>query len=247
MASMIVIWCVIAGCASRVQTPTLPPAPDRLGVSASLEAFAQAKVTAYARSVSVPSFDLEVWPEAQGLEATGDGTLQMLVSFAPPPDKWFATPLGYESIAVIVDPALPVRNLTLAQLGDLFSGRFESWDALDGPEKPIQLVIPPQGDGLRERFEETVLNGRHFPLTALVAPTPAAMSALVDQTSGAIGFLPASALPEGARVVSLDGKTPPPSGPSTPGYALRFEVIATAPQEPQGGVRDWLAWLQEQP
>jgi hypothetical protein len=239
-------WYAISGCATPTATPTLPPPPEQVGVSASLEPFALAKVTAYARSVGVPPFDLEVWSSAQATQAAEDGRLQLLVSAAPPPVGWFATPLGFEEIVVIVSSETPIRDLTLGQLGNVFSGRIQTWADVAGPDEPIQLVIPPQGDELRQRFEGLAMDGRRFPQTALLAPTPAAMAALVGQTSGAIGFLPLSSSAEQARAISINGQAPSPRGSSMADYPLRFEVVATAPEEPQGGVRDWLAWLQEQ-
>jgi hypothetical protein len=236
----------LSGCAATPPTPTLPPSPDQVGVSAALEAFALAKVAAYAQSVGVPSFDLAVWSAEEATQAVADGRLQLLVSAAPPPSGWFATPLGFEAIAIIANPEMRIRDLSLGQLRDVFTGTIRTWDEIDGPKEPIQLVIPPQGDELRRQFEDLVMSEQQFPRTALLAPTPAAMATLVVQTSGAIGILPLSASAEGARVISINSEAPSSQDSATPDYALRFEVIATAPGEPQGGVRAWLAWLQEQ-
>ncbi len=211
-----------------------------------MEAFALANVTAYAQSVGVPSFDLEVWSAEEATQAVADGRLQLFVSAAPPPSGWFATPLGFEAIAIIANPEMRIRDLSLSQLRDVFSGTVRTWDEIDGPETPIQLVVPPQADELRRQFEDLVMGERQLPRTALLAPTPAAMATLVGQTPGAIGFLPFSASAEGARVIPIDGEAPSSQDSATSDYALRFEVIATAPEEPQGGVRDWLAWLQEE-
>jgi len=239
-------WFALTGCAAEPETPPLPPPPDRVGVSASLEGFALVKMAAYAQSVGVPPFDLEVWPTTEAFKAAEDGRLQLLVSAGPPLPGWFATPLGFEGIAIIVNPAVPVRQLTLRQLGDLFSGGVQTWEEVEGAGEPVRLVIPPPGDELRRQFETMVLGGRRFPPTAVLAPLPAAMVTLVGEIQGAIGFLPFSSTPEGAHVISVDGEAPSWPNLRQEGYALRFEVIATAPAEPHDGTRDWLAWLQEQ-
>lgn len=237
---------LISACAGP-STPTLPATPDRVGVSAALEPFALARLTAYKGSVGVPSFDLEVWSAEAATRAVEDGRLQLLVAAAPPPSGWFATPLGYEQITIIANPAMRVRDLTLSELSEVFSGIVRTWDEIGGPQEPIQLVIPPEGDDLRHQFDDLLMGNGRFPRTALLAPTPAAMAALVGQTPGAIGLLPFSASTEGTRVIAIDGETPGSEDSPAGGYPLRFEVIATAPEEPHGGVRDWLAWLQEQP
>jgi hypothetical protein len=237
---------IISGCAATPETPTLPPPPDRVGVGATLEPFVQAKVAAYARSVGVPPFDLEVWPPTEATQAAEDGRLRLVVSAAPPPSGWFATPLGVEAIAVIVNPAIGVRDLSLRQLGDVFSGLVQSWDEFDGPQAAIQLVIPPEGDELRQQFTGLVLDERSFARTAYLAPTPEAMLSLVSETVGAIGLLPLTSSVEGARVLSVEGEMPSAESLDKGSYPLVFEVIGTAPEEPQGGLRDWLGWLQQQ-
>jgi hypothetical protein len=238
-------WLTLAGCTASPETAP-PPVPDRVGVSVGLEAFAGAKITAYAQSVGVPAFDLEVWAMSEAARAAEDGRLQLLVTASPPPAEWFATPLGFEEIVIIVNPAIRVRDLSMRQLGDVFSGAVQAWDEIDGAAVSVQLVIPPEGDELRRQFETLVLDERRLPRTALVAPTPAAMLSVVSATAGAIGLLPLSYPAQGARVLAIDGESPSPENLNQTGYPLRFEVVATAPVEPQGDLRDWLAWLQSQ-
>lgn len=240
-------WYAISACTDKPETTALPRPPDRVGVSAFLEPFALAKMADHAQSVGVPpSFDLEVWPTDSAVLAAEDGRLQMLISAGSPPPGWFATPLGFEGIAIIVNRGNPVRELTSRQVGELFSGLVQTWDEIDGLGEPVRIVIPPPGDVLRGQLETLSLGARRFPMTAVLAPSPAAMVTLIRESQGAIGFLPLSSIPEGVRVVSIDGEAPTLPNLRDGGYPLRFEVTAIAPVEPQGGVRDWLVWIQEQ-
>jgi ABC-type phosphate transport system substrate-binding protein len=237
-------WLTLTGCATTPPATTLPSPPDRVGVSAWLEPLAKAKLSAYAQSIGVPTFDLEVWGMAAATQAAEDGRLQLLISAAPPPAEWFATPLGFEAIAVVASPTIPVRDLSLGQVGEVFSGSIQTWDEFDGPAVSIQVVIPPEGDEFRQQFEMQIMDGRRFPRTALVAPTPEAMLSLLSDSPNAIGILPLSYPLEGVRALSVDGRAASHENLDQTTYPLFFEVVATAPREPQGGVRDWLAWIQ---
>jgi ABC-type phosphate transport system substrate-binding protein len=82
--------------------------------------------------------------------------------------------------------------------------------------------------------------------SALLAPDPAAVLSLVAEDAGAIGYLPLSQVTEEVRVARIDGILPGASTIADGRYPLRLTVLATAPQEPSGQVRDWIGWLQQQ-
>lgn len=236
----------LLGCAGTETTPTFPPPTGRVAVGAALEPFAGERLRAYAKTSGVPAFDLEVWSMADAIRAAEDGQIDVLVSGNSPPDGWFATPLGFEGIAIALNPGVDIRDLNVQQLRDIFSGLIQSWDELDGPALPIQLVIPPQGDDLRMAFERLVLTTGRVSRTAIVAPSPSATVSLLGELPGSIGLLPISYVPEGTHLVRVEGQSVSASSVNGGRYPLRFEVIATAPDEPPTVIRDWLVWIQAQ-
>lgn len=239
----ILLILALAACASPPAT-TLPPPPDRIAVAPSLEALVTGWVSAYAEEHGTPGFDLEALPEAAGLEAAQAGEVSLFLSVSDPPAGWFAAPAAAEAIAVIVHPSNSVHSYSLHDLAALFTGRTASWEDLGGPQIAVQPVIPFAGDGLRVRFEAMVQEGSPSSPSALLAPSPSAVINLVSEDSGAIGYVPLSQIKDTVRAVAVDGVIPSHESVASSRYPLGLTVIATAPSEPSGAVRDWLAWVQ---
>lgn len=194
--------------------------------------------------LGVPPFDLEPLPLEAALEAARRGDVALVVTGAAPPADWFAMPISLEPIAVIMNPANPVLSVDREELEGLFTGRITQWNEVAEFSHAVQPVIPFPGDEVRARFEDIMLAGLPAAPTSLLAPAPAAMLQLVGQEPGAIGYLLRSLVDGEVRTARVDGVLPGVSTVQQGQYSLAVQVIATAPAEPEGPVRSWLAWLQ---
>lgn len=240
---VLILGLVLTGCAPAT-TPTPTPTPARLATTPALERTVSDWVVRYAAETGLPAPEILVLPPQAAMETARSREAEVAVTGAAPPQGWFVTPLDREGIAVIVHPSNTVRSFSLDELADLFSGRRSNWEALGGADATIQPVIPLPGDEVRLQFEATVLGDvRPYP-GALIAPTPQAAAKLVAEDPAAIGYLPLSQVTSEVRTVRVQGILPGASAVQEGRYPLRFEILATAPQEPEGPARDWLAWLQ---
>jgi ABC-type phosphate transport system substrate-binding protein len=232
----------VTGCAPG-QEPT-PASIQHVGVGPMLEASAASWVRASAQANGIPSFDLEPWLEEAGMAALEDGTLDLLLTGRAPPPEWFATPLWVEGIAVVVHPSNPLRAFTLTELARLFRGGIQLWSELGGPDVEVQPVIPFPGEGIRQRFEEQVLEGGSMTPNAILAlDPPQALATLLDHPGG-VAILPASQVTNAVRLARVEGSLPGQTTLSEARYPLTMTVLAVAPSEPAGAIREWLAWVQ---
>lgn len=236
----------LTSCAAPAPSPTPPPLAPRLAVPPGLEATAAAWLEAYSEFYGPPDFDLDVLQEDMAVEEARAGGVVAMLTVLDPPEGWFAAPVALDAIAVVVHPSNTVRSLRLQDLADVFSGRVRSWETLGGASAAVQPVIPLPGDGLRLRFEVMAMGGSPASSSALLAPVPAAVLALVAEDAGAIGYLPLSQVTEEVRLVRIDEILPGASTIADGRYPMRLTILATAPQEPSGQVRDWIGWLQQQ-
>jgi DNA-binding transcriptional LysR family regulator len=194
----------------------------------------------YQGRAGVPSFDLLTLPLESAEERLERGEAEALVTIRPPRESWMATPLGRESVAVIVSNGTPLMDLTLEGLSDLFSGRRATWGEAVESGVEVQPVIPLPGDPLREYFAARVLPGLGYSGRSLLAGNPEQMLRIVSEREGALGFLPANEVRGGVSALSIGGLRP-----GEEGYPLSVEILAIAPGEPQGEVRAFLVWIQE--
>ena len=217
---------------------------QNLATTPELEAMVGSWLTEYYSQTTTRSLHLEILPRDRSISEIDMNFNDLLILGEEPPEDWFATPLVREVIGVIVSPDIALSSLRLEELKDLFTGKTKSWETFAGVEKPVQLIIPFQGDIFRERFAQVVLEHSSFDPSAYLANNPQTMVEYVRSKSGAIGFLPISQLEQGVGVIEIES-----SGSDkvviNPGESpLGVDIVAMSPEEPVGTLREFLVWLQ---
>ncbi len=240
---LLTLLLVLSACAGQTPVPPTPSPAQWLAVTPALEPAVRRWFSAYAAEVEVPEFDLRVLPYESALQAARQGEASAALIGGPPPEDWFATPLGSLEILVILNAENPIESFPRGQLSDVFAGRIQSWDTLGWLPIPIQPIVPLPGDELRMRFEEAIPAVSPFSSLALLGPSPVETLEMVRQDRGAIGIIPAMQISEGVRTVGLD----PSAGNGGSGERLEVAITATSPREPADPIRAWLVWLQSNP
>jgi phosphate transport system substrate-binding protein len=69
------------------------------------------------------------------------------------------TTIGFGAAAIIVNPANPLRSLSLGQLADIFAGKTESFSVVGGPAATIRRVAGDAGTPELRAFEALVPGG----------------------------------------------------------------------------------------
>jgi phosphate transport system substrate-binding protein len=153
--------------------------------------------------------------------------------------SYFAAPVGYEQIVVIVNADNPLSRLSIDQLQVLFTGQLTQWDVLGGSQQMAQVWSYPEGDDVRQVFDDAILGGQRLTTFAQLAPDPQAMLEAVSDDPAAIGYLPERWLKDGlnpnVRVLPLA---------QTLADSLRQPILALAVTEPEGITRTLLLCLQ---
>jgi phosphate binding protein len=163
--------------------------------------------------------------------------------------------LGYDGIAVIVNPANGVRELTVAQLSALFTGKVKSWSELGGPELPVNLLSRPAYSGTHAFFKEKVLlkGDKHgqedfAPGITLIEHSGAVLEAVASDR-GAVGYVGMAYLRPGVAAIGVAagaGKPfvlPDVESVRTGTYPIYRSLLLYTRGEPQGEVRRFLAFV----
>ncbi len=195
---------------------------------------------AYIAETGTPlPFDLDPRERSAALDLAPTRPDSLLIFDGPPPAGWFATPLGSIAVVILVNADNPLRDLGPSDLVNLFARRTAQWGSLGGGDVDVQPVLPLPGEPVRDWFEAAVMRGTPVWPGAWLAPTPEAMLTLVASDPGAVGILLGVDVPGNVIATRVDGV-----GAAEPAYPYQFELLAFAPAEPTGGVRDWLGWVQ---
>lgn len=99
--------------------------------------------------------------------------------------------LGLDGVAVVVNPANPVQNLSIEQVGKLFSGQITDWSALGGPAGPVSIHARDDKSGTFDTFKALVLEPLNLKLlaTAHRYESSTELSDAVAADPGGIGFI----------------------------------------------------------
>ena len=112
--------------------------------------------------------------------------------------------VAIDGIAVVVDPANTVTNLTKDQLISIYTGETTNWSEVGGADQAIVVVGRAAGSGTRGAFEE-LLEIEDACAYANELDSTGAVMAKVASTPGAIGYVSLDVLDDTVIAVQLDG------------------------------------------
>jgi phosphate transport system substrate-binding protein len=135
--------------------------------------------------------------------------------------------VAIDGIAVIVDKANTVANLTKDQLVQIYTGAATNWSQLGGADQPIVVVGREAGSGTRGAFEELLGIADQCKYANEINSTGGVM-AKVASTPGSIGYVSLDVLDDTVNSVSVDSVAPSEENIKAGTYLLsRPFVMAT--------------------
>ncbi|MBC8099724.1 MAG: substrate-binding domain-containing protein [Armatimonadetes bacterium] len=250
---VIVAFTTLMGCSPSPSLPaTMPQAsthPLRLySTSAVLPLVTDLTATYGDLNVTFETRTANFRAALNSLLLEGNDSPYLITTHLPPPEsvavRLWAAPLAQDGIAVIVNPANPLRNLTLDQLRAVYQGRHPAWRALGGGDDPLVVFSQEDGSDTRAEFERLVMGQRRVTLGARLVTSSAAMLEAVAATPGGIGYVSLAALDTRVRALTLDGIAPTQANVAQQLYPLRSTVFAVGLAEPAGAYRAFFGWVQ---
>ena len=116
--------------------------------------------------------------------------------------------IAYDALAVIVNPANKVSQLTREQLEGIYTGKIKNWKEVGGDDLAIVVYCRETSSGTYEFFKEHILKNKNYMSSVLSMPATGAIMQSVSQTKGAIGYVGLAYLNSNVKSlkVSYDGK-----------------------------------------
>ena len=96
--------------------------------------------------------------------------------------------VALDGLSVYVNGENPVKELTIDQLGGIFTGKIKNWKDVGGPDAPITIYSRENSSGSYEFFKEHILKGQDFAASAQTMPGTAAILQAVSKDKGGIGY-----------------------------------------------------------
>ncbi|KRM89709.1 phosphate ABC transporter substrate-binding protein [Liquorilactobacillus vini] len=110
-------------------------------------------------------------------------------------------------MAPVVNKEAGVKNVTMKQLRDIFTGKITNWKQVGGKDQSIVLINRPEGSGTRATFEGAVMDGQTAKKSQ-EQDSNGTVQKMVAQTPGAVSYLAFSYIKSDIQPLSINGVKP---------------------------------------
>lgn len=157
-----------------------------------------------------------------------------------------------DGLAVVVNPANPANELTIEQIGKIYTGAYTSWSEVGGPDEPIVVLSRESSSGTYVFFQKRVMNKDDYSPDAMLMPSTAAIIQSVSQDTWAIGYVGLGYAAQAADKVKMlnvkDGVDAPAVSPSVAtvqdgSYSVARPLHFYTNGEPAGVTKDFISFV----
>ncbi|EKO3916156.1 phosphate ABC transporter substrate-binding protein [Vibrio fluvialis] len=121
--------------------------------------------------------------------------------------------LAYDGLAVVVNRANPVSDLSREQLYNIYKGKINNWKQVGGNDQKIAVVTREASSGTRYSFESLlgltkIINDRlvsDINPNNLVVNSNSMVKTLVNHNSQAIGFISTGSVDKSVKAIKFEG------------------------------------------
>ena len=214
---------VLAGCSPANPPATEAPPTGKITIRGSNtvgEELAPALIAAYKKEHPQAVFDLEAKGTAYGFGALEGGFCDIAGASRTPSKEEMELlqyrnvelndhVIGAYSVAVVVNAANPVTNLTRAQVRDLFTGVVTNWSAVGGPDAPVHSCIRDPISGTYIGFKELAMENKAYGSELNLFTNYQGIVAGVAKDADGIGYSSIELMKDpGVKAVTIGGVAP---------------------------------------
>src|ERR1700743_755583 len=209
------IAAVLSVCAVHADTQIVIKGSDTLGAK-----LVPQLAEAYKHLHPGVSFSIAAEGSTTGIAAIIDGTADIgmasrrafdtEVSAAPAAGRQLTpTIVAYDGIAIIVNTANPVANLTKKQIESIFTGEVTDWSAVGGKPGPISIYTRNTSSGTYSDFKELAMKKRDYASSAQKMAGNEQIASEVGKNANGVGYVGlAYTKAGGIKVMPIDGNLP---------------------------------------
>ena len=134
------------------------------------------------------------------------------------------TVLAYDGIAIVVSPDNSVKELTLEQIADIYTGKVTNWKDVGGNDAEIVVIGREAGSGTRDGFE-SITNTKDSCKYRQELGSTGDVIATVAGNPGAIGYASLAAVKDTVKALAVNGVTPGEDTVKDGSYAVQRPFV----------------------
>jgi phosphate transport system substrate-binding protein len=153
-----------------------------------------------------------------------------------------------DGLSLYVNESMPISELTLAQLKDIYTGVITNWKQVGGPDAKIILYGRENNSGTYVYFKDNVLEGQDYSSTMQSLPGTAAVVNAIAKDKNGIGY-GGAAYGKGIKFVKIKkdanspGYEPTAENVKTGDYPITRYLYMYTRSKPSGAMKDYIDWI----
>ena len=182
------------------------------------------------------SIEINQTGSSAGIKDAMDGISQIGMSSRDLKDeeaaKVKATVLAYDGVAVITNTGNSVKELTIGQIRDIFTGKITNWSEVGGSNASIVVVSREACSGTRTAFEEGVgYSEEELVKDAIISKGNGDVKTTVSTNENAIGFVSFEYVDDAISSINVNGIEPTAANVKAGSYALSRPFLAVTNEQ----------------
>ena len=150
--------------------------------------------------------------------------------------------IAKDALCIYVNPANPVRNLTIDELRNIYECKIVNWKELDGKNQKIIPVIRNINSGTHLYFRDHILLGEEYCSDVEIKPTTPDIIEFVEANENAIGY---GSIGYKGKINSLniEGIEPSAQNAQNDSYPITRYLHFFTSRTPKGAVKNFIDWV----
>ncbi len=117
------------------------------------------------------------------------------------------TILAYDGIAIIVNPANPIKDLDVETIAKIYTGEIKNWKEIGGKDAEIVLIGREAGSGTRDGFESITDTEDKCAYRQELTSTGDVITTVASNPN-AIGYVSLASVKDTVKALTVDGVNP---------------------------------------
>ena len=134
------------------------------------------------------------------------------------------TVVAIDGIAIIVNPQNKAEDLTVEQIGKIYTGEITNWKEVGGEDHPIVLIGREAASGTRDGFESITKTKDKCKYTQELTSTGDVIQT-VSGNENAIGYASLASVKDSVKVLKVEGVTPSKDTIQNGSYKIQRDFV----------------------
>jgi phosphate transport system substrate-binding protein len=149
-----------------------------------------------------------------------------------------------DALSIYLNPENPVKNLSMTQLKNIYSGKIKSWHEVSGSANPITVITRTPNSGTYFYFKEHILNNENYIKNAESYYSTKAIVNAVLKNPYAIGY-GGTAFGNNVSHCSIDNIAPTVKNVLNDTYPIARYLYLYTLDTPKSPTKEFIDWIMK--